>query len=44
MRYAIFLKEINLSIFSFFSYMRNLNILAIKFTDFSLSLRIYGII
>ena len=25
MRYAIFLKEINLSIFSFFSYMRNLN-------------------
>ena len=25
MRYAIFLKEINLSIFSFFSYLRNLN-------------------
>ena len=29
MRYAIFLKEINLSIFSFFSYLRNLNKLRI---------------
>ena len=30
MRYAIFLKEINLSIFSFFSYLRNLNNITIN--------------
>ena len=41
MRYAIFLKEINLSIFSFFSYMRNLNNVYLKSNGVSEGVRDY---